>query len=592
VTQLSGRQLGRYQVEDPIGRGGMARVYQAFDTQLRRRVALKVLAPQLSLDPEFIERFQREAVTAANLRHPAIVTVYDVGEQDGLHYIAMELVRGQSLHAILRYKGALGLALATTILTPLCQALDYAHAQGAVHRDIKPHNVLIDVDGRVLLTDFGIAQVAEPEGERLTRTGMFMGTPEYISPEQARAEPVDGRSDLYSLGIVAYEMLTGQVPFAGATPQLIVAHANNLPPPLSLIDQSLPPDLDAVLDKALAKRPEDRFARAVDFAVALRDRARKHAVTPATMAQVAELVRASGVAPFEQPRPPTPQSASQASSLPSTLRGPTPPPPDGAPFQEVQPFPSETEARPSTRTTLQPHIEAPPVQNQARRRAWLLILAPSLLVLLFLLGTLLLSRTNQQSAEPTAAPTLAPTLAPTSLAPTSAATDAPPVLASPSPARTTSPTPAEPTAVPTDLPPAAPTEPQPVPTAAPPPPPTPQPTRPAITPATAIPPTPQPTLEPTVEPTLEPTVEPTLEPTVEPTLEPTVEPPTSYPVPPSGDPTGNLPTSGETSVPLATATFIPEPTNVPITPGVPPPPPPEPQPTTEPLPPGPGSAAT
>ncbi|MEI8165468.1 MAG: serine/threonine-protein kinase [Chloroflexales bacterium] len=218
MTSLIGRRLGRYELRAELGRGGMARVYSALDTLLQRQVAIKVLAAQLSLDEEFVRRFEREATTAANLRHPAIVTIYDVGEQDDLHYIAMELVSGRSLHAIIEERTTLGLGYAVSLLDPVARALDYAHAQGAVHRDIKPHNILIDHDGRVLITDFGIAQTADSDGDRLTRTGVFMGTPEYISPEQAESQRVDGRSDLYSLAVVAYEIITGRVPFAGGTP--------------------------------------------------------------------------------------------------------------------------------------------------------------------------------------------------------------------------------------------------------------------------------------------------------------------------------------------------------------------------------------
>ena len=233
MTHLIGKQLGRFTIQEEIGRGGMARVYRAQDTQLKRTVAIKVLLPQLAVDPEFAQRFERESITAANLRHPNIVTIYDVGEQDGVHYIAMEYVRGHTLHTIIEERGALGLGYAITIIGPVAAALDYAHRQGAVHRDIKPQNIMIDVDGRVLLTDFGIAQAPDggsTGGQRLTRTGIFMGTPEYISPEQASAQRVDGRSDLYSLGIATYEVITGNVPFSGATPQLIVAHAQTPPP--------------------------------------------------------------------------------------------------------------------------------------------------------------------------------------------------------------------------------------------------------------------------------------------------------------------------------------------------------------------------
>jgi serine/threonine protein kinase len=296
LTHLIGKQLGRYTIQEEIGRGGMARVYRAQDTQLKRTVAIKVLLPQLAVDPEFAQRFEREAITAANLRHPNIVTIYDVGEQDGVRYIAMEYVRGHTLHAIIEERGALGLGYAITIVGPVAAALDYAHRQGAVHRDIKPQNIMIDVDGRVLLTDFGIAQAPEggsSGGERLTRTGIFMGTPEYISPEQASAQRVDGRSDLYSLGIATYEMITGNVPFSGATPQLIVAHAQTLPPPISTQDQDLPPELDRVMARILAKRPDQRFATGAAFVDELRSVARKYGLAVASPRQLAVLVPSS-----------------------------------------------------------------------------------------------------------------------------------------------------------------------------------------------------------------------------------------------------------------------------------------------------------
>src|SRR4051794_19280290 len=293
MTHLIGKQLGRYTIQEEIGRGGMARVYRAQDTQLKRIVAIKVLLPQLAVDPEFAQRFERESITAANLRHPNIVTIYDVGEQDGLHYIAMEYVRGHTLHAIIEERGALGLGYAITIVGPVAAALDYAHRQGAVHRDIKPQNIMIDVDGRVLLTDFGIAQAPEggnTGGERLTRTGIFMGTPEYISPEQASAQRVDGRSDLYSLGIATYEVITGNVPFSGATPQLIVAHAQTPPPPISTQDPDQPPELDQVMARILAKRPEQRFPDGAAFMDGLRSVARKYRLTVPTQQQLAALV--------------------------------------------------------------------------------------------------------------------------------------------------------------------------------------------------------------------------------------------------------------------------------------------------------------
>ncbi|HWQ13436.1 MAG TPA: serine/threonine-protein kinase, partial [Roseiflexaceae bacterium] len=320
MTTLIGQQLGRYLIQEEIGRGGMARVYRALDRSLQRQVALKVLAPQLALDQEFLRRFEREAITAANLHHPNIVTVYDVGEANGLRYIAMAYVRGRTLHAIIRERGALGLGYAVGIVEKVAAALDYAHAQGAVHRDVKPQNILIDIEGRVLLTDFGIAQAPDgPGGERLTRTGIFMGTPEYISPEQASAQRVDGRSDLYSLGIATYEMITGVVPFSGATPQLIVAHVQSPPPPPSTVAPGQPPELDLVLARALAKRPEQRFGSGAAFVEALRIVARRNGIVPATAAQIAGLVLPRATSAPTRPEAPHSSDGLQAAYAPPAI---------------------------------------------------------------------------------------------------------------------------------------------------------------------------------------------------------------------------------------------------------------------------------
>ena len=349
MTSLIGRRLGRYELRAELGRGGMASVYRALDTLLQRQVAIKVLAAQLSLDPEFVRRFEREASTAANLRHPAIVTVYDVGEQDGLYYIAMEYVSGRSLHAVLEERSTLGLGYAVSLLEPVARALDYAHGQSAVHRDIKPHNILVDRDGRVLLTDFGIAQTPDSDGERLTRTGIFMGTPEYISPEQAEARRVDGRSDLYALGVVAYEIITGRVPFSGATPQLIVAHAQLPPPPPTSVLAHLPGELDEVLAKALAKRPERRYATGQELVDALRAVAMRYGTPLATREQVAALSEPAGTPPI----PPIPQPIP---ALPARPR-PVPPPPDGA----------QRAAPPSRLAPLPPSSGQPTAQAPARQ---------------------------------------------------------------------------------------------------------------------------------------------------------------------------------------------------------------------------------
>lgn len=267
----------------------MARVYRATDTLLQRQVALKILAPRLGDDPDFARRFAREAVTAANLRHPAIITIFDVGEIEGYQFIAMEYVAGRSLGEALDERGRLDLALVIAALQPVADALDYAHQQGAVHRDVKPGNILIDTDGRVLLTDFGIALGPKDRSERLTEAGSFMGTPEYLSPEQVQAQPLTGQSDLYSLGVVAWEALAGRPPFAGATGQLLIAHVTTPPPSLSAVAPSLPKELDAILARALAKAPAMRYARAAEMIELLRRTALHYHIPPAGRREIASL---------------------------------------------------------------------------------------------------------------------------------------------------------------------------------------------------------------------------------------------------------------------------------------------------------------
>jgi serine/threonine-protein kinase len=286
---LINRRLGRYEIHQELGRGGMARVYRATDTLLQRPVALKILAPQMADDSDLARRFEREAVTAANLRHPAIVTIFDVGESEGLRYIAMEYIAGRTLQDVFDERGRLPLPLVAGVLQPVAEALQYAHAQGAVHRDVKPGNILIDVDGRVLLTDFGIAVGPKAGAERLTRAGTFMGTPEFLSPEQAQARQPDGRSDIYSLGIVGWEALTGRLPFEGATPQLLMAHVYATPPAITSLAPNLPRELDTIFARVLAKDPAARFDRATEFTEALRNAAYGINLPPAKPNHIAAL---------------------------------------------------------------------------------------------------------------------------------------------------------------------------------------------------------------------------------------------------------------------------------------------------------------
>ncbi|MGB0388837.1 MAG: protein kinase domain-containing protein [Ardenticatenaceae bacterium] len=265
---LVGKQLGQYDIIAEIGRGGMAVIYRAVQKGLEREVALKVLSSALTHDPKFVERFRREALAAARLDHPKIVTIYDVGEQNGVHYIAMKLLSGASLEEIIERGGALPLARAIPMIEQVASALDYAHADGIVHRDIKPGNVMVDAYDRITLTDFGIAK-RTMDTSGLTQTGMVMGTLDYIAPEQIQGVGADYRSDIYALGIMSYRMLSGRLPFEGDTASLMYSQLYTPPPPLRNFVPSLPFHVEAAINRALAKNPEDRFQRAGDFAAAL-----------------------------------------------------------------------------------------------------------------------------------------------------------------------------------------------------------------------------------------------------------------------------------------------------------------------------------
>jgi serine/threonine-protein kinase len=255
----------RYELTHLIARGGMAQVYRARDRLLDRPVAVKVLFPELSVDRAFVERFRREAQAAANLSHPNIVPVFDWGEDGGTYFIVMEFVDGQPLSAVLRSSGTLPPARVADIGAHVAAALAYAHRHGVVHRDVKPGNVLITGDGQVKVTDFGIARAVNTE-ESLTQTGAVMGTATYFSPEQAEGVGVDSRSDIYSLGVVLYEMVAGRPPFLGDTPVAVASkHVRDEPPRLSDLAPAVPPPLEAVITKAMAKSPDQRYATADDL---------------------------------------------------------------------------------------------------------------------------------------------------------------------------------------------------------------------------------------------------------------------------------------------------------------------------------------
>jgi len=254
---------GRYRIMRKLGSGGMADVYLAEDEELGRRVAIKILNDKYAPDDQFVERFRREAKNAAGLSHPNIVSIYDRGEAEGTYYIAMEYLDGRSLKELVVARGPLPIPDAIAATRQVLGALRFAHRKGVVHRDIKPHNVMADADGRLKVTDFGIARAGVSQ---MTEAGSIIGTAQYLSPEQARGAPVDQRSDLYSMGIVLYEMLTGQVPFTGESPvEIAMKHLSDAPRPPSLLRPDIPPDLDMVVLRALAKNPEDRFQTAEEM---------------------------------------------------------------------------------------------------------------------------------------------------------------------------------------------------------------------------------------------------------------------------------------------------------------------------------------
>lgn len=268
--QLAEALSGRYRIERILGAGGMGAVFLAEEVGLEREVAIKVLPPKLAEDPSVVARFEREAKTAARLDHTHIIPIYRVESEGGLHYFVMKYVAGRALDSLIAERGQLPVAMAVRILSESAAALEHAHRKGVVHRDIKPANILLDQDDRVLLADFGIAKALAGSAE-ITHAGAVIGTPYYMSPEQALGVPVDGRSDQYSLAVVGYRMLTGEALFDGDSSMTILyKHIHTPPPRLREKRTDVPEQLERAILKALAKAPADRFESMTAFARAIR----------------------------------------------------------------------------------------------------------------------------------------------------------------------------------------------------------------------------------------------------------------------------------------------------------------------------------
>ncbi|MCC6830237.1 MAG: serine/threonine protein kinase [Thermoleophilia bacterium] len=339
MSDMIGRILEGYRIESELGRGGQAVVYRATQLALQRQVALKIVSHQLSADPSFLERFKREGIAAANLDHPHVIPVYEAGEADGLAFLSMKFVDGPSLDGVIRSGQGLSAQRAMSILRQVAEALDYAHGTGLVHRDIKPANILLGPGDHAYLSDFGLTRAIE--GSKLTSSGVWMGTLEYVAPEQIKGSALTAAADRYALAVVAYETLTGRSVFDQADrTALLYAHLHEPHVPPSRRRPELGPGVDEVFARALAKDPAHRPATSVGFVEELTG-ALQHspawtmATAPTLVSQpppqqVAPTAGSSTPPPPPPPPPPSPGAGSQPPPPVSPPAG-SPPPPQAAP---------------------------------------------------------------------------------------------------------------------------------------------------------------------------------------------------------------------------------------------------------------------
>jgi len=415
-------RIGRYKIKGELGRGGMATVFHGFDTRFKREVAIKVLPREFLHDPAFRARFEREAQTIASLEHPAIVPVYDFGEEDGQPYIVMRLMTGGTLTERLQH-GPLALPEAARIINALAPALDEAHARGIIHRDLKPGNILFDQRGDPYISDFGIAKLSD-NSAAFTGSGV-LGTPAYMSPEQARGErDVDGRSDVYALGAILFQLLTGQPPYEADTPMgVVVKHLTEPAPNILEANPSLPPATDRLISKAMAKDKRARFRTAGDMATLLTTIARGEAgaLEPPAGEVGAPLVDV----PASGRLTGSVAAQSNPSSLSAPLSGPlTPPATASQAAAAPQPSVAPVSAPVSVPLTPPPQTFSGTLAQPASLPVWAWIVATAAIVLVTGLAVLFVFNLTF-NAPPAAAPTATPSEAtatpnPSPTAPTAA----------------------------------------------------------------------------------------------------------------------------------------------------------------------------